>query len=111
MEHPFTEKELFEVMRRFLPAEQAREVALAATIPANERSAGAITNKFAPAEETDFSFDTLVMLSLLSEETREKVERWRRRFGRNPTPDEERIWTTRRAELMEWAKDGYRTRE
>src|SRR5688500_15957970 len=106
-DHLFTEQELFVVMRLFLPDDEARATAGEIMQGVNkhgqtvERSA-----ESAVASVIDFSLDTLILLSLLSEETRLKVERWRRRFG-EPTAEAQRRWEARRAILVQWAEEGY----
>jgi hypothetical protein len=64
---------------------------------------------FAPERTVDLTDDTLILLSLLSEETARKVERYRRtaRGGRDPTPEEQRRWDERRSVLKAWAEAGF----
>ena len=105
MAHPFTYQELFEGLRRFFPEAEARELATEATTPAPWRQSGT-----SPLwqEAIDFSQDLLIVMTLVSNETREKVEQWRRLGGHEPSPGEQADWNRRRAELMAWARDGYR---
>lgn len=109
MTHPFSYEELVEGLRRFFPDEQARELAReAAAPPVSSAERGQPTTSPQPQGVTDFSRDVLVVMSLMSDETRDKVEQWRRRGGREPSPAEQAEWNQRRAELMEWARDGCR---
>ena len=109
MTHPFTQQEVFEGLRRFFPEEEARKLAADAAVQAvapKDSAASGTTPR--PEGAIDFSQDVLIVMSFLSEETRAKVERWRRRGGREPSAEEQRAWERRRIELQEWAKDGYR---
>ena len=110
MTHPFTYQELFEGLRRFFPDEEARQLATEAATPAVPRPGGAQLGRSTQSRETiDFTQDLLILMSFISEETRAKVEQWRRRVG-EPSPAEQAAWNQRRVELMEWARDGYRRR-
>lgn len=107
MTHPFTYQELFEGLRRFFPDEEARQLATEAVTPSVPRTRGTQSGRSTEPQETiDFSQDLLIIMSLISDETRAKVEQWRRRFG-EPSPGEQAAWNQRRVELMEWARDGY----
>lgn len=107
-DHPFSEQELFAVMRLFLSDGEARDVA-AEMMKGVTLSGETVDRAHDPTSlsMSDFSFDTLVLLSLLSDDTRRKVEDWRNRFG-EPTEAEKQRWQVRRQELALWAKEGYR---
>ena len=108
MTHPFTYQELFQGLRRFFPVDDAHELATqAATPPVSPARRGQSETSPRPQAAIDFSLDVLIVMSLMSDETREKVEQWRRRAGRDPSPGEQAEWNRRRAELMEWAREGY----
>jgi hypothetical protein len=111
-ESEFTRDELFKVTRFFLSDDKAREMvealfaehgtpsrqsdgrsgSLQQPLPSGMReltvgAVGGIT----------YTDDTLVLLSLLSAETNEKVEKYRKRWPRSA--EEETKWRARRAEL------------
>ena len=103
MTHPFTYQELFHGLRVFFPEEEAHELAKQAVTAATRQSGTSVR----PRESIDFSQDLLIVMSLLSDETRDKVEQWRRWDGHEPTPEEQADWSRRREELIGWARDGY----
>ena len=108
MTHPFTYQELFQSLRRFFPVEEAHELATqAAAPPVSPAGRGESGTSPQPQAAIDFSLDVLLVMSLMSDETRDKVEKWRRRGGRETSPEEEAEWNRRRAELMEWASGVY----
>jgi hypothetical protein len=108
----FTEDELFQVYSRFVPAAEARVMARASLSTANvpvaapRQTAGLDVR---PIPSTDLSDDTLILLSLLSEETNEKVMAYRRSYygGRAIPEADEEAWNRRRAELKAWADAGH----
>jgi hypothetical protein len=117
-DHEFTEQELFEVFRRLVPDSQARLMAragtrldeVARTSDSSPRHPPAESGvAFTPEPTIDLTEDTLVLLSLLSEETARKVERYRRaaRGGLDATQEEERRWEQRRSVLKAWADAGF----
>jgi hypothetical protein len=107
MEHEFTEEELFRVYRRFVPEGEARDLARASLGPGKlgELHESASGLAYRTVEHTDLTFDTLVMLSLLSDEAKAKAERYLAAVydGRLP-PAEQARWEQRRAELKKWAE-------
>jgi hypothetical protein len=111
-ESEFTRDELFKVTRFFLSDDKAREMveALLAAHGAPERQSERSNGNpqqpvpFGMREVTvgavggiTYTDDTLVLLSLLSAETNEKVEKHRKRSPRSS--EEEARWQERRAEI------------
>jgi hypothetical protein len=104
MHPPFTEDEIFQVMRRFVPDLEARAVAAEMLKPVDSQGESGHGSR---VTSVDFSTDMLILLSLLSPETSEKVEKWRRRLGSEVSEEEQRHWEKRRLELIRWAEAGY----
>jgi hypothetical protein len=119
--HEFTEQELLKVFRWVASESDAQVMARAATrgrLPGEEVRPKEQDQRtqphagkglaFQPEPTIDLTEDTLVLLSLLSEETARKVERYRRagRGERDATPDEQRQWEQRRALLKAWVERG-----
>jgi hypothetical protein len=104
--HPFTEDELYQVMRRFLPRSLAREYAQKAVATPAEpiippRQDGREGIPFSNEPYVNFIGDTLGLLSLLSPVTREKVYQYRRRFASKSDAVDERLWNERRMQLKQ----------
>ena len=117
MEHEFTEEEFLQVYRRFVPEPEARALARASLPSANAGKVGDLRHSasglpYRPEAHTDLTFDTLVMLSLLSDEANAKAERYLAAMhgGRIP-PAERTQWERRRAEIKTWADAGYPKQE
>lgn len=104
---PFSEDELYRVFRLVVDSEtNARAMAQNALAPPPPRDLlpppGQPTHglQFVTIPHVSLTEDTLVLLSLLSEELRVRVERYRNeQRGRSPTPREQQEWEARRAEL------------
>jgi hypothetical protein len=116
MDVVFTEEELFEVYRRMLPEPDARELARASAMRAPDEIEGPVRSgeselSYRSVAHSHLTFDTLVLLSLLSDEMNAKVERYlvSQREGHQMTGAERAHWERRRAELREWANAGYST--
>jgi hypothetical protein len=113
MEHEFTEEELLQVYRRFVPEPEARGLARASLPSANAGKVGELRHSasgmpYRTEEHTDLTFDTLVMLSLLSDEANAKAERYLAAMHGGRVPLAERTqWERRRAEIKDWANAGY----
>ena len=113
VEHEFTEEEFVQVYRRFVPEPEARALARASLRSASAGKVGDIRHSasglpYRPEEHTDITFDTLVMLSLLSDEANAKAERYLAAMHGGQIPLAERIqWERRRAEIRQWANAGY----
>jgi len=115
--HEFTATEIFEALRRVAPEREAWLAAEDATAlvdmeairssPSARPSGQGLA--YVPVPTMNFTEDMLVLLSLVSDETAAKVERYREllRGGAALTEEEARAWTTRRAELTEWRDSGY----
>jgi hypothetical protein len=126
LDHPFTEEELYQLSRLFGSDADARAEARELMVPLGDtedvkpirkRSAPAPASpemerleregwtrvEFKSVPSLQFTEDTLILLSLLSEELRDKVERYRRsRRGISGfLPEEVERWEKRRAELKE----------
>ena len=109
-DHEFTEEELFQVYRRVLPESEARFLARS-SLPSGrlgERQPGVPGLELQAVEHTDLSFDTLVMLSLLSDVAKAKAERYlASMYNGHVPPAEQARWEQRRAEMRQWAEAGY----
>lgn len=110
MTNPFTYDELYSVFRRVAPDSQAQEMArsaLAETARGAEHVGAGIV--FRSTSHVTLSDDTLILLSLLSEETNAKVRAFRStlRAGQPESAAEAAEWEKRRAELKAWADEGY----
>lgn len=93
---PFSEDELLAAFRVFLPDARAREVVEELlTSASHEEGFG----RWRPADFISFDRDVLILLSIQSEETNAKVERYRRLGGYEPTAEDQADWESRRAEL------------
>lgn len=97
---PFSEEELYQALRLILPETEARAAAAPLPAPTAEHFA-----ELQPGEHIvrgiNFTDDTLILLSLVSEELRVRVERYRaRRRGAAPLDaDDERAWQARCNEI------------
>jgi hypothetical protein len=101
---PFTAAEYYRALRLFMPDSQASLMARGmagelddAPKPSNEyrASGGFITD------------DLLIVMSLLSDELREKVDRYRRAYDpRYHRPEDQRGWDARREEIRKLMESG-----
>ena len=114
---PFGEDELYRAFRLVAPEEDARAMAkdaLAADVspftvpPAAQPRADSAGLAFTPIPRVSLTEDTLILLSLLSDDLRERVDRYRaeRRGGAVPGGEEQRAWEARRAQLAPLVQRG-----
>ena len=117
LDHEFTAAEIFEALRPFMPETEARRAAdflaepvdldaIRAEPPQNEGGSG-LSYRTIPT--TNFSIDTLILLSFVSTATADKVDRYRGRMrdagAISPKDDED--WQLRRKELAAWRDKGF----
>ena len=95
-EQPFADTELVAAFRVFLPEARARE--MVGEIMTRGRH-GEQSGRWRSADFVSFDQDLLILLSLQSDSTNEKVERYRRLGGYEPTRADQEQWEARRAEL------------
>jgi hypothetical protein len=116
MGHEFTAAEIFAALRPLLGDAPAWQVAEDARAPVDldARRAEPLRNAegpglaYRPVPTVNFTTDTLLLLSLVSEETAAKVARHRAALYRGAAPEAaEREWQRRRAEMAAWRDAGF----
>jgi len=117
LDHEFTAAEIFEAFRHVMPEAEARRAAaflaepvdldaIRAEPPQNEGGPG-LSYRTIPT--TNFSTDTLILLSLVSDAAAAKVDRYRANM-RNAgaiSPKEDEDWNRRRKEFADWRDRGF----
>lgn len=96
---PFSEHELFSAFKLVMPGTEAANLAQQWSSPAS-----GLADFGAPTEKevcVVFSDDILVLLSLVSGELNEKVERYRAELGPGPDILDDSQWKERRDEIRE----------
>lgn len=107
MGHPFTFSELFGVYRLLFSEAEAYEMASASmeeeTEPGSEQAgesgrASDVGLAYSPRQSVTLTTDTLLLLSLVSDELDVKVQAYRSRMrgGRGETSEESAVWNERR---------------
>ena len=117
LDHEFTTAEIFEAFRPFMTEAEARHAAdfltepvdldaIRAEAPQNEGGPGL---SYWTIPTTNFSPDTLILLSLVSEVTAAKVDRYRSRMREAGaiSPEDEETWQRRRKEFAAWRDKGF----
>ena len=110
MQPPFSYDELYMVLRRLMP--EANAVALARAASSSVSDHGPVYRSrglaYQPVTNVWLSDDTLILLSLESEELRARVERYRTeaRDGQPESTVERTEWERRLAELKAWIDSG-----
>jgi hypothetical protein len=99
-DEPFSERDLYLALR-VLIADRAEAARLARAITAPPETGQASAGRGAVSGWV-ISDEILAVMSLLSDELREKVERYRRQFPGSQVPDEQQRWTTLRVEMKKW---------
>jgi hypothetical protein len=116
MGHEFTAAEIFAALRPLLGDVQAWQVAEHATAPVDLdalraeplRNAEGPGLAYRPVPTVNFTMDTLLLLSLVSDEAAAKVARFRATLYRGAAPEAaEREWQRRRAEMAAWRDAGF----
>jgi len=112
LEPPFSYDELYRVLLRIVP--EAEAVELARTASSSVAEHGPVHRRRGLAYESVsdvwLSNDTLILLSLESDELRARVEehRYATRGEQSESATERAEWERRHAELKAWADSGYR---
>ena len=93
---------------RQMAVEMARPVDLDAILASEPQRAIGSGLEYHTIPTSNFSTDTLLLLSLVSVETAAKVDRYRSEmYGGAADPTVEREWQRRRAELAAWKEAGF----
>ena len=111
----FTREEFYEALRRVMPEERARQMSQELTLGsrATYEQLG-IPREMRPASRPVsavgfISDDVLILLSLVSDDTRVKVEQFRlaAHNGKPFSAEEQRAWNERLAQFRKWKDAGY----
>jgi hypothetical protein len=118
MGHPFTFSELFGVYRLLFSEAEAHEMA-SASIEGETESGGSqaresgrvndVSLAYIPRQSVTLTTDTLLLLSLVSDELEAKVQAYRSRMrgGRAETSEESAMWNERRQILKRLTLDAF----